>query len=145
MMPTFSLFLWQPVPPLTMKVSLWQLPVFSERTDEIDKTPTHLKAWYIIKWKHFRRYWPFVWGIHRSPVNSPHKGQWRGALMFSLICAWINDWVNNGEAADLRRHCAHYDVTIMVPIRPAKNQKCGNLSHGTFLPWLFRFSLFSLP
>ena len=32
----------------------------------------------VIKWKHFRRYWPFVWGIHRSPVNSPHKGQWRG-------------------------------------------------------------------
>ena len=49
----------------------------------------------VIKWKHFPRYWPFVRGIHRSPVNSPHKGQWRGDLMFSLICAWINDWVNN--------------------------------------------------
>ena len=49
----------------------------------------------VIKWKHFPRYWPFVWGIHQSPVNSPHKGQWRGALMFSLICAWINVWVNN--------------------------------------------------
>ena len=44
----------------------------------------------VMKWKHFPCYWPFVWGIHRSPVNSPHKGQWRGALMFSLICAWIN-------------------------------------------------------
>ena len=41
---------------------------------------------YVIKWKHFPRYWPFVRGIHRSRVNSPHKGQWRGALMFSLIC-----------------------------------------------------------
>ena len=41
----------------------------------------------VIKWKHFPRYGPFVRGIHRSPVNSPHKGQWRGALMFSLICA----------------------------------------------------------
>ena len=38
----------------------------------------------IIKWKHFPRYWAFVRGIHRSPVNSPHKGQWRGVLMFSL-------------------------------------------------------------
>ena len=47
----------------------------------------------VIKWKHFPRYWPFVRRIHRSPVNSPHKGQWRGALMFSLICAWINGWV----------------------------------------------------
>ena len=47
------------------------------------------------------------------PVNSPHKGQWRGALMFSLICVWINDWVNNGEAGDLRRYRIHYDVTVM--------------------------------
>ena len=41
----------------------------------------------VIKWKHFPRYWPFVRGIHRSPVKSPHIGQWRGTLMFSLICA----------------------------------------------------------
>ena len=66
-----------------------------------------------IKWKRFPRYLPFVRGIHRPPVNSPHKGQWRGALMFSLICAWINGWVNNREAGDLRRHHAHYDVTVM--------------------------------
>ena len=47
----------------------------------------------VIKCKHFSRYWPFVRGIHRSPVNSQHKGQWRGALIFSLICVWINGWV----------------------------------------------------
>ena len=41
----------------------------------------------VIKWKHFPRYWSFVWGIHWSPVNSPHKGQWRGAFMFLLIYA----------------------------------------------------------
>ena len=51
-----------------------------------------------IKWKHFLRHWPFVRGIHWSPVNSPHKGQWRGTLMLSLICAWIDGWVNNREA-----------------------------------------------
>ena len=67
----------------------------------------------VINWKHFPRYWPFVRGIHRSPVNSPHKGQWRGALMFTLICVWINGCVNNGEAGDLRRYCAHYGVTVM--------------------------------
>ena len=67
----------------------------------------------VIKWKHFPRYWPFVRGIHRSPVNSPHKGQWRGALMFSLIYAWINSWINNRETGDLRRHRAHYDVIVM--------------------------------
>ena len=58
----------------------------------------------VIKWKHFPRNWPFVRGIHRSPVNSPHKSQWRGALIFSLICTRINGWVNNGEAGDLRRY-----------------------------------------
>ena len=67
----------------------------------------------VIKWKHFPRYWPFVRGIHRSPVNSPHKGQWPGALMFSLIWVWINGWVNIREAGDLRRHRAHYDVIAM--------------------------------
>ena len=67
----------------------------------------------VIKWKHFPRYWPFVRGIHRSPVNSPHKGQWRGALMCSLIYVWINGWVNNREAGDLRHHRPHYDVAVM--------------------------------
>ena len=66
------------------------------------------------KWKHLPRYWPFVQGIHRPPVNSPHKGQWRRALMFSLICVSINAWVNNREAGDLRRYRAPYDVTVML-------------------------------
>ena len=67
----------------------------------------------VIKWKHFPRYWPFVRGIHRSPVNSPHKGQWRGAFMLTLIWARINGWVNNCEASDLRRNLAYYDVIVM--------------------------------
>ena len=65
------------------------------------------------KWKLFPRYWPFVRGIHRSPVNSPHQGQWRWALTFYLICAWASRWVNNRETGDLRRHHAHYDVSVM--------------------------------
>ena len=59
------------------------------------------------------RYWPFVRGMHWSPVNSPHKGQWREALMFSLICVWTNSWANNGDVGDLRCHRAHYDVIVM--------------------------------
>ena len=65
----------------------------------------------VSKWKHFPRYWPFVWG---RPVNSPHKGQWHGALMFSLICVWINGWVNNCDAGDLRCCRVHYDVIVMT-------------------------------
>ena len=61
----------------------------------------------VMKWKHFPRYWPFVRGIHRSPVNS----QW--SFDFFLICAWPTGWVNNREAGDLRRHRARYDVTVM--------------------------------
>ena len=65
-----------------------------------------------IKWKIFPRYWPFLRGIHRSPVKSHHKGQWRGALMFSLICdlnkplskqPW--GWWFETPTRSLWRHC----------------------------------------
>ena len=83
-------------------------------------------------WSHLLRLYPFSWWRHQmetfsallaicagnsaAPVNSPHKGQWRGALMFTLICVWINGCVNNREAGDLRRYCAHYGVTVMLVI-----------------------------
>ena len=63
----------------------------------------------VIKLKHFPRSWPCVRGM----VNSLYKGQWRGALVFYLICTWKNGWVNNGEAGDLRRHRIHQDVIAM--------------------------------
>ena len=66
----------------------------------------------VIKWKHFPRNCPLC-GEFTGPGEFPHKGQWRGALMFSLICAWIKGWVNNREAGDLRRHRGHYDVNVM--------------------------------
>ena len=78
----------------------------------------------VIKWKHFPCYWPFVRGIHLSPVNSPHKGQWRGALMFALICVWINGWVNNSD-----RHRAHYDVIVM------QRYKCSTYVYGSLFEW----------
>ena len=55
------------------------------------------------------------------PGEFPHKGQWRGALMFSLICVWINDWVNNGEAGNFRCYPAHYDVTVMYYMQDFNN------------------------
>ena len=45
----------------------------------------------------------------------PHIGQRHGALVLSLMCAWINSWVNNREAGDLRRYRALYDVSVMIP------------------------------
>ena len=53
-------------------------------------------------------------GNSLSLVNSLHKGQWRGALIFSLVCAWTNGWANNREAGDLRRQRANYDVTVVM-------------------------------
>ena len=70
----------------------------------------------VIKSKHLPRYWPFVRGIHQSPVNSPHKGQWREDLKFSLICVWINGWVNNRKigfetlSRPLWPHCNEWQV-----------------------------------
>ena len=97
----------------------------------------------VIKWKHFPRYWPFVRGIHRSPVNSPHKGQWRGALMLSLICAWMNGCVNNSAAGDLRRHRSHYDVPVIYNISPkwhlsqasANGKVCASLPRRRLTLW----------
>ena len=65
-------------------------------------------------WGFQRHDWPFVRGIHRSPVDSPHKGQWSGALMSSLIPAWTNGGVNHRDAGELKRNRAHYDVTVII-------------------------------
>ena len=69
--------------------------------------------------------------VGNSPVtvNSPYKGQWRGALVFSLICTWISGRVNNREAGDLRRRRAHYDVIVML--YAICRASCGNLSNTT--------------
>ena len=77
----------------------------------------------VIKRKHFPCYWPFVRGVHWSPVNSPHKGQWGGALMFSLICDWINGWViyNIPEI--------HLDSSASVLKRPADRIRLKHLPH----------------
>ena len=101
----------------------------------------------VIKWNQFPRYWPFV------PVNSPHKGQWRGALMFSLVFPSTNSWVNNRDADDLRRHDTHYDVIVMDiwddasshindPITVTSNERRGYSNHRQF-DCLFK-SLFRL-
>ena len=98
----------------------------------------------VIRWKHFPRYWPCLRGIHRPMVNSPHKCQWRGALMFSLICSWANVWANNREVGDLRHRCAHYDIPVMnnkipqpdpIDLGPLtlKDEKTSMLWYGEYL------------
>ena len=106
-------------------------------------------------WRHqmetFLRYCPFVRGIHRSQLNSPHKGQWGGALMFSLIYAWINVWVNNREAGDLRRHRAHYDVILMLTncvlhsniFWRYTNKQLHEVWSSLILDWMIQFSSFN--
>ena len=73
----------------------------------------------IIKRKHFPHYWPFVRVIHWSPVNSPQKKPVTPSFDVFFICTWINCWVKNCEAGDMRRHCAHYDV-ILLWLCPSK-------------------------
>ena len=68
---------------LDMAPTFWFLPYLSHcTTGETPDQALPITHDDVIKWKPFPRYWPFVRGIHRSPVSSPHKGQWRGALMF---------------------------------------------------------------
>ena len=77
----------------------------------------------VLKWKHFPRYWPFVWGIHRSPVFSLTKASDAELWCSSLICGWTNVWVNNWVASDLGRHCAHYDVIVIIMAVCARRDK----------------------
>ena len=120
--PANRLFIIQMVDVVGMLIMTWRNvlePVFICHKRSDNKRYYILERYYymmtyIIKWKPFPRYWPFMWGIRRSSVNSPHKGQWRGALMFSLICTWTNEWVSNRGAVDLIRHRAHYDVAVMI-------------------------------
>ena len=86
--------------------------VIDDGTDQVSNAPPGHDD--VIKWKYIPRNWPFVQGIHRSPVNSPHKGQCRRALMCSLIWAWINGRVVSREAGVWKRHRTHYDVTVMI-------------------------------
>ena len=82
----------------------------------------------VIKWKHFPRYWPFVRAIHRSPVTGEFPSQMpktRSFNFFFLICDRINDRVNNREVGDLRRHRAHYDVTVMSSLSATQTSHLG--------------------
>ena len=85
----------------------------------------------VIKWRHFPRYWPFVRGIHRSPVNSPHKGQWRVTLMISLICdlnkrlsKQLWGWWFETPSRSLWRHCNVNSQVIRI--WPLKWESGGN-------------------
>ena len=87
------------------RVSLWYDPISYDTIYSIMTTTVHGD---VIKWKHLPRYWPLVRGIHWPLVDSSHKDQWRGALMFSLMA-----WANNQYIGDLRHHRAHYGVTVI--------------------------------
>ena len=105
----------------------------------------------VIKWKHIPRNWPFVRGIHRSPVNSPHKGQWRGTLMFCLISARINCWVNNRFNSILRsttQEKRYVNVRVLIHTKLLKYtsfvlgillffQLCLTICH--FVAWLWNY------
>ena len=118
-----------PIPPYGVTMPQWVLKTITNRKEMITNiqysrckfAQVHRlwcgcgnnTAWWRHQMETFSAILAICAGIHRSPVNSPHKGQWRGALMFSLICSWINDWENNRDAGDLRRHHAHYDVIVI--------------------------------
>ena len=90
-------------------------------------------------WRHQMKtfsalYWPFVRRNHWSPVHSPHKGQWRKALMFSLICAWTNGWANNRDAGNLRRYRAHYDVHVLSMMPYGSVTRSQWVNRRTYVP-----------
>ena len=102
----------------------------------------------VIKWKHFPRYWPFVRGIHRSPVNSAHKGQWRGAFFFDLrlikrLSKHSRGWWLETLSRPLWRHC---NASAENGDKPRINT-CGHMVFWELLlksnPFITNFSLFA--
>ena len=101
----------------------------------------------VIKWKHFPRYWPFVRGIHRSPMTSPHKGQWRGALMFSLIYARVKrlskqsrGWWFETPSLSLWRHCnviGCYGYVITISSAATSDDKVGVMTTLRFIVCIY--------
>ena len=126
------LFQCKPLKDVASQASHYQHHVIQTQNCVFATPITHVD---VIKWKHFPRYWPSVRGIHRSPMNSPLKSQWRGALMFSLICAWTNGWTNHWDARDLRRHGAHYDATVMVMVLWITVFHFAGITSGSSFPW----------
>ena len=90
--------------------------------------PTWLSHDDVIKWKNFPRYWPFVRGIHRWPVKSPHKGQWRGVLMFFFLhlnkrlCKQSWDWWFETPSRPLWRHCNDIAKGFIAEILPSNSR-----------------------
>ena len=74
-------------------------------------------TYFLPRWRHPMETFSALLALGQGnpPVTDgfPYKGQRRGALVFSLICASTNNWANNRDAGDLRRHRAHCDVTVM--------------------------------
>ena len=73
-------------------------------------------AWWRHQWKHFPRYWPFVRGITGYRWIPRSKASDAELWCFLLVCAWTNGWVSNRDADHLRRHRAHYGVTVMCAL-----------------------------
>ena len=92
---------------LTSRTILY--PYIADEARSYDKVSYHDD---VIKWEPFQRYWPFLWGVHRSLVNSTHKGQWRGAfsVFFHLrLDNWLSKhswcWWFETPSCSLWRHC----------------------------------------
>ena len=101
----------------------------------------------VIKWKHLPRYWPFVRGIHRSPVNSPHKGPLTRSfgVFFDLR---LNKWLSKQSwglwfetlSRPLWRHydafflCLHCQTRNMPSRYPyGLSQRMLNPKHGKWI------------
>ena len=72
----------------------------------------------VMKWKHFKHYWPFVRGIHRSPVDSLHKGPVIRHFDVSFdvsLCKLLN---KQSRDRYIKMSWRSFDVTVMTWLEP---------------------------
>ena len=131
-LPIYPLVMWCDVMYNRMSMhflACWKYCTFLDIVSLSTPIPATLTIKTFMDWKVHGPTWGvrvsnFVFTCIRHPMETfsallaIYKGQWRGALMFSLICVWINSCVNNRKAGDLRRYRIHYDVTVMTIMKP---------------------------
>ena len=108
-----------PMAIFSVKSSCYHFVAYYFQSHEKTTTPIPPLSTYICYADILKHNWKIMlfFGVKcwcNSRINSKHKGQWLGALMFSLICGRVNGWINNHEASDLRHHRVHYDVVAMA-------------------------------
>ena len=99
---------------LTFQGQVWNfLYLIQKCSNYHKKNSKHIDSWRRHQMETFSALLALCAGNSLVTGEIPAKWPVTRSLDVSVICAWINGWVNDREAGDLRHHRAHYNVTLI--------------------------------